>query len=128
MRALVVCLALLAGLKIWAHHALYVTATEQALLDAYRKNAVMACSGTAMTRQRPIAVSRSAGKVDWSHYHSLRVVIGDESVNVSLWQLDHEQWDQRYKTPFIHVVADGGGTRHQCIYNISTGHVSYNQV
>ena len=43
MRALVLALALLAALKIWAQYTSFRSAAEQALVVAYRDRAVTAC-------------------------------------------------------------------------------------
>lgn len=119
MRALVIALAILAGTKIWAHQELYRAASEQALLKAYTQQAVLACKRNSRLSLAQLA---DGGRVtDWSQYDLAQVVMGNKSLNVSLWQVDHEHWDQRYKTPFIHLNVGGGSHRHVCIYNVMTG-------
>lgn len=119
MRAIVFALALLACLKVWTQHALYRAASEQALLKAYGAQAVSACQRQA---QRSIKVSLdSRTKIDWSHNQSVKVVMGNPDLDVSLWQVDHKLWDQRYKTPFIHISADKNAFGQTCIYNVIAG-------
>ena len=43
MRAVVMILALLAGLKIWAHDQMFRSGAEEALIAAYRERAIAAC-------------------------------------------------------------------------------------
>ena len=43
MRAVVMILALLAGLKIWAHDRMFRSGAEEALIAAYRERAIAAC-------------------------------------------------------------------------------------
>lgn len=51
MRALILALALLAAGKIWFQDTLYRTATEDALVAAYRAPAAEACTRTASAAQ-----------------------------------------------------------------------------
>ena len=51
MRAFVLLLALLAGLKIWASEQLFRSAAEEALVAAYRDRAVAACQKEAGVKE-----------------------------------------------------------------------------
>lgn len=118
MRAVVLALAVLAGLKLWAHQALYRSASDQALLHAYATHAVSACQTEA---QHQHADTSLGSHVDWTAYRSAHIEIGDKAADVRLWQVDHKHWDRRYKTPFVHLNAASGETGPRCIYNVMTG-------
>lgn len=122
MRAVVLALAVLAGLKLWAHQSLYRSATDQALLHAYTNRAVAACQSQS---QRVQDTSSDLLRVDWSAYRSAHVEIGDKSTDVSLWQIDHELWNRRYKTPFIRLTAKRERSSPHCIFNVMTGEAEF---
>ncbi len=122
MRALVVALALLAGLKIWTHQTLFRAASEQALLKAYKTGAVKACQH-ATARQRRVYAG-SAVPVDWSQHRLAKVVIGNKDLDVALWQLEHKQWDARFKTPYIHLKSNTAPQSVVCVYDILAGTVT----
>jgi hypothetical protein len=119
MRAVVIILALLAGLKVWTHESLFRAATEDALLRAYAARAVKSCQKYVQTdpRGQPL----TATPIDWSSYRSAKLMIGDASVPVSIWQIDHELWDKRYKNPYILLKVDHAHWPATCAYDIVAG-------
>ena len=119
MRALVIALALLAGLKIWTTNTLHQTASEHALLKAYAAEAATACQ-----KQQHRSAPIGAKSTDWTRYRSAKVIIGDQQLDVALWQVDHEHWDLRFKTPFIHLKTGAETDNTTCIFNVMTGSVS----
>lgn len=119
MRAIVIALAVLAALKIWVHHSLYRSASEQALLNAYLHQAVGACDRSTQKGGRAHKVAGQ--RRGWSEFRSAKVVIGDSALPVSLWQIDHKLWDQKFKTPFIHLQASNAPRPDICIFNVMTG-------
>lgn len=119
MRALVVVLAILAGVKIWTHQSLFRAASEQALLKAYGSSAMASCQKTSRRGIDLLPNMRQA--IDWSQVHSAKVVIGDDTVDVALWQVDHKDWAQRFKMPYIHLKVGQVKKPHVCIFNVMTG-------
>lgn len=119
MKVLVVVLAILAGLKVWTQQSLHRAASEQALLKAYGSAAISSCQRT--TAKEAEYISNLRKSVDWSTPQSAKVIIGDDSVEVSIWQVDHKDWDRRFKTPYIHLTS-GAATRSKvCVFNVFTG-------
>lgn len=119
MRTLVVILAVLAGLKVWTQHSLFRAATEDALLRAYAARAVKTCqrSVKADHRGQPLG----AGAIDWSKYRSAKLMIGDPTVDVSIWQVDNELWNKRFKNPYILLKIEHAHWPATCAYDIVAG-------
>jgi hypothetical protein len=118
MRLLVLALALLAGLKLWAQDTVYRSATEEALVAAYRDRAVTAC------QKEPARDARTSA-VNWSNASAIKLVIGDSNLSVYVWEVDHELWNARYRNPYL-VLTPSDRASLVCTYDIGLGtaHVS----
>lgn len=115
MRALVLALALLAALKIWAHESAYRAATEEAIVAAYRVRAAEACA-----RVSPLAtVSSDHGALGWASGAAPRIAVGNPALPVYLWQIDHELWNARFRQPYLIFGDHAGGF--SCTYDILAG-------
>lgn len=123
MRTLVIALAVLAGLKLWTHQTLYHTATEQALLKAYGRQAKTACQRAKPARLQKTNLSAKQNR--WQMGGAAKVVIGDRSLDVALWQVDHKHWKRRFKTPYIHLSSLSPKANGICVFNIMTGHARF---
>lgn len=116
MRALILALALLAGLKIWIQDSAYRTAAEEAILLAYRARAANACAGAS----RPVTPEPGAGSpVDWATGAEPRVRVGNPALPVRIWEFDHELWDARFRQPYLVLTAPGASL--SCTYDILAG-------
>ena len=113
MRAFVLALALLAALKIWAQDSVYRSATEEALVSAYRARAALACAGSSPGAAPAPGTSNA---VDWSRDGEPRVIVGKPSVPVHIWQFDNELWTARFRQPYLVLSAGGAGL--SCIYDM----------
>jgi hypothetical protein len=113
MRALVLALALLACLKVWAQDSVYRAATEDAIISAYRDRAIASCQKDS----RGLAPSAATS---WTNPADIKLVIGNANVPVYIWELDHELWNARYKNPYL-VLSAGPGARLVCTYDIGSG-------
>ncbi|MCB1520854.1 MAG: hypothetical protein KDJ37_09805 [Hyphomicrobiaceae bacterium] len=123
MRIVVVVLAGLAGAKIWTQHAIHQTAMEDALIAAYRAKAVEACRHVAIP-QIPAAPNAAARRVladAWAHAGSPRVEIGDETVAVSIWQVDDAAWDLRFRHAYVVLEAGAPQPIARCSYDVKLG-------
>lgn len=107
MRALVLALALLAVLKVWFQDSLYRSATEEALVSAYRTRAADAC-----THRAPAP----AGAVNWSTEAEPRVTVGNPAIPVHVWQFEHELWNARFRQPYLILSVTRTGL--SCAYDI----------
>lgn len=112
MRGIVLCLALLAALKIWVQDSVYRSATQAALVAAYRVRAEAACGSSAI--QAGTASPAGVAAPDWAAAEEPRVVIGKASVPVHIWDYDHELWAARFRNAYL-VLDSGGAT---CSYDL----------
>lgn len=115
MRALLLALALLAGLKIWIQDSLYRTATGDAIVLAYRARAADACVGVT----RSAMPAPNATVTDWTGGAEPRVTVGNPALPVRIWDFDNALWNARFRQPYLVLsVPDGALT---CTYDILTG-------
>ncbi len=115
MRAVVLILAGLAGLKIWTHEHIYRSATEDALVHAYRDSAIDAC-------QKDRRKDKDAKSiVNWNNPASIQLVIGKRDVDVAIWDVDNPQWPVRYKYPLLVLRAGAGSGEITCEYDMTLG-------
>ncbi len=114
MRAVVVVLALLAGIKIWTQDQLFRSAAEAALVNAYRDRAVQACQRDA----------GRAGAGTWSRPRTVRLQIGRPDVGVNIWDTDNALWDLRYRHPYIVLTSPEGAPAAECTFDVTLGSAS----
>jgi hypothetical protein len=98
MRALILALALLAAVKIWFQDSIYRSATEEALVAAYRARAADACAKSA-SAMPPAPAQEKA--VDWQTEAEPHVAVGNPAIPVHVWQLEHELWNARFRQPYL---------------------------
>lgn len=113
MRALILALAVLAGIKIWVQESAYRAATEEAIVLAYRTRAAEACAGASGAAADP------AARADWSGGAEPRVTVGNPALPVHLWQFEHELWNARFRQPYLVLAAPGAAL--SCTYDILAG-------
>jgi hypothetical protein len=116
MRIFVLFLAMLAGSKVWVQDTLFRSGAEEALVAAYRDRAIQACQ-----RQPSDSEGRSARGLDWSQPETIRLSTGSRAVSAYFWQVDHANWNARYRNPYLVLTAreDAGGPR--CEYDVLYG-------
>lgn len=122
MRFIAVSLALLAGAKIWTQEQIYRSATEEALLHAYRSQAIASCrtaplpktstNDTNQTLRQRITAAFAAPS-------SARLQIGNPDMSVPVWELDHAAWPLRYTYPYIVLETSAAAAR--CTYDVKLG-------
>lgn len=113
MRALVIVLAVLAGLKVWTTVQFYREGTQDALVLAYRDRAIAACQS-----QEPVSSARAYAPL-WTRPAAVGVAIGRRSADVDIWDYDHPLWESRFKHPQVVLTSDMPG--HVCEYDIIEG-------
>lgn len=128
MRAFVLLLAVLAGLKIWASEQLFRSAAEEALVAAYRDRAVAACQREAAAPRdypardaKAVIAAHAAAAQAWGKHADIRLVIGKRSVEVNIWDTDNALWNMRYKYPYLVLAAPAGTGLGACEYDITLG-------
>jgi hypothetical protein len=114
MRALVLVLAGMAGLKIWAHDHVYRSAAEDALVAAYRDRAIEACQ-----KDRSRAAKSTAGQ--WSQPAAVRLVMGKRDVEVAFWDVDNPLWAVRYKYPVLVLTTGATEVAQTCEFDVTLG-------
>lgn len=117
MRAVVLILAGLAGLKVWTHEHIYRSATEDALVHAYRDSAIDAC-------QKDRRKDRDAKAANWNNPASIQLVIGKRDVDVAIWDVDNALWPVRYKYPLLVLKSGAPGGDLTCEYDMTLGTAS----
>ena len=116
MRALVLVLFLLAATKVGYHEYMYLVATNEVIVAAYRERAVGACQKDAKGQTLvPAAV--------WAKPQSLKLVIGKGNLDVYFWQVDHALWSARFRNPYLFLSA-GQDSRVYCEFDIVHGAAS----
>lgn len=112
MRAVVIFLALLAVAKIGYQEYLFRVATRDAVIGAYRVHAVEACQKDAGSRAFGVAPQ------DWANPKTVKLVIGNRSLDVYPWQIDHAKWNARYRNPYLYLTAGQRSATVSCEYDI----------
>ena len=108
LRALVLTLAVLAGMKIFTQERLYRDGAEEALIRAYRERAMAACQSAHIPASGTVPL--------WTRPTSLDLVIGRSNVDVRIWDLTSERWPVRFKHP--HLVLTLGSDAPVCQYDV----------
>lgn len=111
LRIIVILVAGLAGLKVWAQDRYYRTIMHEALISAYQERAAATCLKEALKTQRGKSVQAWSGP---------EIVIGNRHANVALWDIDSPLWDVRYRHPNL-VLKTGTGGDVRCSYDLTAG-------
>lgn len=121
MRLAVMVLLLLAGAKVWTQHQIFRSATEEALVQAYRGQAIATCRtapvGTAAGKVAEAAGQRLA--TAFAQPAATRLEIGNRDVSVAIWEVDHAAWAMRYTYPYVVLETTSPAAR--CAYDIKLG-------
>ena len=112
MRAVVIFLALLAAAKIGYQEYLFRSATREAIIGAYKAHAVQACQKDAGNGSLGLAPQA------WANPKAVRLVIGRSSLDVYPWQVDHVQWNARYRNPYLFLTTSLRSGTVNCEYDI----------
>jgi hypothetical protein len=112
MRFIAVILILLAAGKVGYQQYLYRSATADVMVATFREQAVAAC-------QRDPTATGLADRTAWGSPAQVWFGVGNPQADVSVWQVDHARWGERYRTPFIFVATAGASSGPVCAYDIS---------
>ncbi len=111
MRFIAVILLLLAGSKIGYQEYLYRSATAEVMVATFRDQAVAAC-------QRDTTAAGLADRTAWANPTQVWFGVGNPRADVSVWQVDHARWGERYRTPFLFVAPGSARGSAVCAYDI----------
>jgi hypothetical protein len=112
MRPVILFLALLAAAKLGHQEYLFRAGTRDAIFGAYREHATEACQRQA--RSLAPAVSAQA----WASPATMQLVIGNNSLDVNLWQVDNALWSARYRNPYLLLTPGQHSGTIYCEYEI----------
>ncbi len=115
MRAIVAVLAIVAIGKVYVQYNFYRTAADRAIIAAYRTAAIAACR---------IGQPNTAGNMAaylWSKPRSIEVRVGEPGLAISLWDINHPQWEERYKHANLVLEPGDPHTQLTCRFNLTTG-------
>jgi hypothetical protein len=111
MRFIAVILILFAAGKVGYQQYLYRAATGDVMVATFKDQAVAAC-------QRDAGATGLADRAAWANPAQIWFGVGNPSADVSVWQVDHARWGERYRTPYIFVATTGAGGGPVCAYAI----------
>jgi hypothetical protein len=114
MRGLVLVLVGLALLKIWTNDQIYRSATEDALINAYRSRAVDACQ-----KERRKDVRNPTPAISWANASTFHIIMGKRDVDVAIWDVDNPLWAVRYKYPLLVLKSGPQQDDLSCEYDIT---------
>jgi len=121
MRALVILLAVLAGVKVWTQQHLYREGAQDALIRAYRERAIAACQS-----QQPLRANTPSPL--WTRPASVKLVIGRRDADVNIWEYDNALWPARFKHPHVVLTATSGAALPVCEYDVIEGRAYLGQL
>lgn len=108
MRVILFVLFALAVGKIAAQSHIRQQSANNTIINAYREHALAACRQYAVNRAHMTPLS-------------IKLVIGNDDLNVRLWQTSHSQWAARYQDPIIVIASQDANGRSVCKYDINSG-------
>ncbi len=111
MKFIAILLLLLAGGKIGYQEYLYRTATAEVMVATFRDQAVAAC-------QRDATAAGLADRTAWASPAQVWFGVGNPRADVSVWQVDHARWGERFRTPFLFVAPGSARDTAVCAYDI----------
>ncbi len=122
MKTVVFILALLAGLKLGHQEYVFRTATSDVIVAAYKERAIQACQKDA--RSAFLGVLPQA----WANAVSVKLAIGRGGLDVYFWQVDNDQWNARYRNPFLVLTVGARTGQARCEYDIVNAAVSVHRL
>ncbi len=117
MKRLGLLLAGLAAAKIGTIEHLQRSATRDALVAVHAKDAIVAC-------QRATPVNLLKPGALWASTLAVRVEVGNRRTDVALWQVDHTDWQARFRRPYLVLHA----TTARCHFDLTTGTASVTEL
>jgi hypothetical protein len=112
MRTVVFILVLLAAVKLGHQEYLYRAATRDVIVAAHKARAVQACQKDSRTAN--LGVPPQA----WADADPIQLVIGKNTLDVPIWQVDNALWNARYRNPFLVLSAGSRAGRVYCEYDL----------
>ena len=81
------------------------------MVSAFKEQAVAAC-------QRDATAAGLADRAAWANPAQVWFGVGNPSADVSVWQIDHARWGERYRTPYCSCDGRGMRGRAVCAYDL----------
>ena len=118
LRMIVVVVAGITGMKVWAQDRYHRAIYHEALLEAYQERARLTCLKAMNRAGSPASSLRLSDAV---------VVIGSPNARVALWDYENPLWDVRYRHPHILLSSTQAGER-RCVFDMVAGLASVEQL
>jgi hypothetical protein len=115
LRFVVLLVAALTGLKVWAQDRYYRGIMHEALIGAYRDRAAAVC-----LKASP-KLAKTAQASVWT---GPEIVIGSKEADVAIWDYENPLWDVRYRHPHLVLKAateKGAAGDMRCSYDLFAG-------
>ena len=113
MRSVVLLLAVLAIGKFGYQEYMYRITSSDLIVKAYGEQAMLACQVDALSR------NLSESYVTWSRPAWIGMEIGRRDLDVAFWDVSHADWQARYGSPTLLIVARREPFVIQCAYDIN---------
>lgn len=118
LRIVVIFVAALAGLKVWAQDRYQRGIFHETLIAAYGDQARARCQKE-VSKAHALRLAASA--------EAMEITIGSPHTSVAVWDFDNPLWEVRYRHPHILLSPDKGeGPR--CAYDVVAGLASLSGV
>lgn len=118
MKYIVAILALLAVIKLYVQDQIYRSATSDALIAAYRRDAIVAC------QKDPASQLPGVAGTHWAKPSAIMVQVGRSDLGVNLWQINDPRWDAAYRQPYLVLTSADPKTPLTCTYDINVNAAS----
>lgn len=122
MRKIIIGLAGLVAVKVWATDQIYRSATSDALITAYRPQAIEACRRQAIKGQKTRGATVPLDI--WTKPSETKVVLGRSGIDVRVWEIEDPRWRERFRHPQVVITADDGAGTRECEYDMIAGTAS----
>lgn len=113
MRVIVLCFAVVAGLKVWTQDRFYRAAMSDVLVQTYRERAQQSC-------QKELAKPAKSPVATWTPDQHAEIVIGNPHAVVALWDFDNPLWEVRFRHPQL-ILTSGSPKKVNCAYDLVAG-------
>lgn len=115
MKIIVLVLTLMAAGKVYMHYNFYRVAADAAIISAYKGKAIAAC------QKGHQGVTKATARFLWKTPGHVAVEVGNAALDISVWQIEHPNWEQRYRQASLVLTPADKLTKTRCRFDLKTG-------
>lgn len=119
MRKLVVLVVCLIAVKLGYQDYLFRASAREVIVSTFQDRALQVCQRHA--KASVVTPAGVASTASWSRPASVSLMIGKSGLDVWLWQVNSQQWNARYRNPYLLIVAERSSASLACEYDILNG-------